>query len=162
MEQVTSTILINGQIEPIFDLVTTTQSWPRWHPATIGVGGVTDRPFVLGDQIHERARIGERVYEGTWTVVEHRRPYSATLRGASGRIEIGYTFELVGEHEVRFSRMLSFYSEDFAAGLSGRQATIALMEQQSAQALKQLKALVEETLWQQAHNSLSSTENSQH
>jgi hypothetical protein len=146
MEHVTSTITIIGPLEPIFDLITTTKHWPAWHPATIGVGGITERPFALNDQIREQARIGERVYEGTWTVIEHSRPRCATLRGSSGRIEIRYVFDPVDADQVRFSRTLSFYPEDFTAGSSSTQAVIALMEAQSDQALIQLRALIEQKL----------------
>ena len=62
MATLTTTIQIHGALAPVFDLVTTTRFWPQWHPATIGVGGVTERPFQLGDKIRERAHIGAHTY----------------------------------------------------------------------------------------------------
>ena len=41
MATITNAIQIQGALAPIFDLITTTRFWPQWHPATIGVGGVT-------------------------------------------------------------------------------------------------------------------------
>lgn len=142
MEQVVASIAINGRLEPIFDLVTTTKYWPQWHPATVGVGGVTERPFTLHDQVIERAQIGPRLYEGTWTVVVWERPLRVTLRGASGRIFISYTFQQAGER-VNFGRELQYHPEDFAASAPDPAQLKTLMHQQSQLALQKLKELVE-------------------
>jgi hypothetical protein len=64
MAQVINVIQINGAIEPVFDLATITRFWPQWHPATTGVGGVTERPVLLGDKIRERAVIGGQTLRG--------------------------------------------------------------------------------------------------
>jgi len=66
---ITNTIQIHGALAPVFDLITTTRFWPQWHPATIGVGGVTERPFQQGDIVRERAQIGAHTYEGTCNVL---------------------------------------------------------------------------------------------
>ena len=63
MAQVTNTIVIDGPIDRVFDEVTTTRTWPQWHPATVEVGGVIDRPIQLGDKIYEKARIGGLIFE---------------------------------------------------------------------------------------------------
>src|SRR5262249_55217918 len=68
MALIVNIITITGPAEAVFDLVTTARYWPRWHPATLAVGGVTQRPFGLGDRIHERVRFGEVVTQGTWEV----------------------------------------------------------------------------------------------
>jgi hypothetical protein len=49
-----NTVTINGTSKAVFDLITTARLWPQWHPATKGVGGVVERPYGLGDLIHER------------------------------------------------------------------------------------------------------------
>lgn len=41
MKTITNRITITGDLAAIFDLVTTTRFWTAWHPATTGVGGVT-------------------------------------------------------------------------------------------------------------------------
>jgi hypothetical protein len=143
MPTITSSVRIAGPIEQVFDLVTTTRYWPEWHPATIGVGGVTERPFALGDAIIERARLGGHEYEGTWTVTEHERPQRALLQGGSRRISIAYTFEPQGE-VVLFRRELTY-----DAGLFSAADPVVLeeeMRRQSDQAVERLKGLVEELL----------------
>lgn len=145
MNRVNTRITIHGPIAAIFDLVTTTRFWTQWHPATTGVGGVTERPFQLGDKVRERAQIGARVHEGTWTVIEHERPHRTTLRMESGRIHIHYTFQPSGEG-VEFTRSLEYHAEDFAASVPDPVMLEKLMYSQSEQALQKIKALVEKIL----------------
>lgn len=147
MAQVVNTVQINGSLEAIFDLVTTTRFWPQWHPATSGVGGVTERPMQLGDKVRERAIIGGKTYEGNWTVVDHTRPARVVLLMESGRIKISYSFQANGS-ATEFKRELEFYPEDF--GAADPIALGKFMHAQSEQALAKLKTLVEEILQQEA------------
>jgi len=143
MAQVVNTIQINGSLEAIFDLVTTTRFWPQWRPATTGVGGVTERPMLPGDKIRERAVIGGKTYEGNWTVVDHTRPARVVLLMESGRIKISYSFQVSGS-TTEFKRELEFHPEDF--GAADPAALEKFMHAQSEQALQKLKALVEAIL----------------
>jgi len=145
MSSVVTTVWIDGPIEPIFDLVTTTRFWPQWHPATIEVGGVTERPVLSGDVVRERAQIGAKVYDGNWTVVEHQRPSRVVLRGESGRVQITYLFQAHGT-ATEFRRVLEYRAEDFGAGVDDPEALQKLMHQQSEEALHKLKQLVESIL----------------
>lgn len=145
ISSIVNQIEINGPLADVFDLVTTTRYWPQWHPATIGVGGVTERPFRLGDQVQERAQIGEQIYEGIWTVVEYQHPVQATLRMQSGRIQISYTFYPEGQATV-YQRELTFYPADFQASVADPVRLEKLMHAQSEQALRKLKTLVEQLL----------------
>ncbi len=145
MARVINTILINGPLEAVFELATTTRFWPRWHPATTGVGGVTERPMLLGDKIRERAVIGGKTYEGNWTVVEHSRPARVLLLMESGRINISYSFEAT-DLTTAFKRTLEFHPEDFGADPASIEK---LMHAQSEQALAKLKALIEGILAQE-------------
>lgn len=146
MALVVNTIEIDGSLEAVFDLATTTRFWPQWHPATVGVGGVTERPMQLGDKVRERAVIGGKTLEGNWTVVEHSRPVRVVLLMEGGRINISYAFETV-KAATEFKRTMEFYPEDFggSAGLVEK-----LMYSQSEQALVKLKALIEAILQQEA------------
>lgn len=79
MASVVNSVTINGAAAPVFDLVTTARFWPQWHPASQAVGGVTQRPFQLGDRIHERGQIASMDFQVTWKVVEHVRPNRIVL-----------------------------------------------------------------------------------
>jgi hypothetical protein len=145
MARVVNQISINGSIERVFDAVTTARYWPQWHPATIAVSGVTDRPVALGDVIRERAQIGARVYEGDWTVAEHARPSRVVLRGRGAPIQIAYTFGSEGQ-ATTLRRELDFQPEDFLGSVTDPAALESLMDHQSEAALHKLKQLVEELL----------------
>jgi hypothetical protein len=149
MARVVNSVQIDGSVERVFDLVTTTKYWTQWHPATIGVGGVTDRPLTLGDIVREQARIGGQVYEGDWTVAEHVRPSRLVLSAGSGRLQIRYTFRPVGS-ATEFVRELEFNPADFARGAADPASVEALMYRQSEEGLQKLKQLVETLLDEEA------------
>jgi uncharacterized protein YndB with AHSA1/START domain len=140
--EVVNSIHIDGPVEAVFDHVTTTRHWPQWHPATESVGGVTDRPLALGDEVFESARIGGRLHEGTWTVTELVRPVRVVLQIGGGRIQITYRFAQF-EQSTQLQRELRYRPEDFAGGTTDPQALAERMQAQSQTALEQLKPLVE-------------------
>ncbi len=145
MSKVVNQVGIVGPIDRVFNIVTTTRYWPQWHPATLAVGGVTDRPIALGDVIHERAQIGGREYEGDWTVDEHVRPSRVVLQVEGGRIQITYAFAAEGE-TTNFRRELEFQPADFIGSAADPSALEGLMYRQSEEGLQKLKLLVEELL----------------
>ena len=143
MAQVTNTVVIDGPIDKVFDEVTTTRSWPQWHPATVEVGGVTDRPIQLGDKIYEKARIGGQEYAGDWTVVEHHRPERLVIEVLGTATRISYAFAKEADSATRFTRTLEFDPAVFAGSAADPSALERLMFLQSEQALGKLKVLVE-------------------
>jgi hypothetical protein len=138
-------IEIAGPIDRDFGVVTTTKHWPRWHPATLEVGGVTDRAIQLGDVVRERARIGASVFDGEWTVVYYVRPHRVALGILDRPLEISFSFSSSGESTI-FRRELDYSIEGFLGAAADPSAVERLMEQQSAAGLRQLKALVEDEL----------------
>jgi hypothetical protein len=138
-------IEIAGPIDRVFDIVTTAKHWPLWHPATLEVGGVSARPIKLGDVIRERAKIGHKVFEGDWTVVEHVRPERVVLRVLGRPLEISYTF-LSSDGNTIFQRELDYPIEGFLGTAADPSAVERLMEQQSGEGLKRLKVPVEAEL----------------
>jgi hypothetical protein len=141
---VVHTVSIAGAAGAVFDLVTTARWWPRWHPATQAVGGVTERPYGLGDRILERGQIGNRDFQVIWTVVEHVRPSRVVLRTDQPPAQITYTFQAL-DGATRFTRELR-YAIDTPAAMPSATELDRLMRAQSAQAVHQLQALVETIL----------------
>ncbi len=127
---------IERPLERVFAVATTARYWPDWHPATLGVGGDVDHPARLGDTIVERVNIGGREGEGTWTVVEADPPHRLALAATTGlgRLRIVYTLTQ-DAGRTRFQRDLSYEG--------GPPPLAALMEQQSAEGVRRLKALLE-------------------
>ena len=145
MNTVVTSATIDGVPEAVFDLVTTARFWPQWHPATRAVGGVTERPFRLGDRIYEAGRIGEQSFQTSWRVIDHVYPTRVVLQSETSTTRITYTFSARDGGTV-FSRELAYPLENFAAVTAAPGGAEALMRSQSEQAVKQLKAMVEKIL----------------
>src|SRR5262245_42834829 len=103
MANVTTATRITGPAEAVFDLATTARLWPQWHPATAGVGGVTQRPYLLGDAVHERIELHGLTFPAVWRVVEHQRPSRVVFQADGSSSRITYTFQRDGA-EVVFTR----------------------------------------------------------
>lgn len=142
--RVTKNILLRGNANRIFDLVTTAKYWTQWHPATVGVSGAIEHPMQLGDKIRERARIAGIEAEGDWTVAELERPTRVVLKMLGtrlGDLQISYRFVPRGE-DVEFTRELEFDASKLPA-LIPASLVERQMDSDSAEALKRLKALIE-------------------
>ena len=48
MTSIVAVTRIAGAPGPVFDLITSARFWPEWHPATLSVSGVTQRPISSG------------------------------------------------------------------------------------------------------------------
>jgi hypothetical protein len=88
MTAVINTVTIKGPPKAVFDLITTARLWPQWHPATKATGGVVERPYALGDLIHERGQISNADFKTTWKVLEHVRPSKVVLQSQNGPTRI--------------------------------------------------------------------------
>lgn len=141
MTAVINTVTIKGPPKAVFDLITTARLWPQWHPATKAVGGVVERPYGLGDLIHERGQIGNADFKTTWKVVEYVRPSKIVLQSQNGPTRITYTFT-ANKGTTIFTRKLEYQAESFAAVKELEK----VMRDQSEQGVNQLKALVEKIL----------------
>ena len=145
LASVVNAAIIEGPPEAVFDLVTTARFWPQWHPATTAVSGVTERPYLLDDRIVERGRIGQGSFEVTWKVAEHMRSRRVVLQSESSPVQIIYSFNSHG-NVTEYTRELKYNVEDLKSISPDPNEVIRLMQVQSEQAVKQLKALVEKIL----------------
>ena len=141
MTSIINTVAVAGDPKAVFDLITTARFWPLWHPAFMMVGGVTERPYGLGDRIRERVQLGTKVFQVTWTVVEHVRPSHVVLQSEGSSARITYSFK-PEEGATEFTRKLEYK----AVGAAAPDAVNRVMKVQSEQAVNQLKALVEKIL----------------
>jgi uncharacterized protein YndB with AHSA1/START domain len=149
MTSVVNTVTITGAPEAVFDLITTARFWPQWHPASMAVGGVTERPYGLDDRIHERGRIRDQDFQITWQVVEHVRPSRVVLQSGRSPARITYSFQGRDGATV-FTRKLEYKMENFTAVAATPDEVDRLMRVQSEQAVNELKALVEKILREEA------------
>jgi uncharacterized protein YndB with AHSA1/START domain len=142
---VVNSVTINGAAAPVFDLVTTARFWPQWHPASQAVGGVTQRPFQLGDRIHERGQIASMDFQVTWKVVKHVRPNRIVLECDTPPARITYAFQTRGAG-IELRRELEYDPATFRATGPEEGKMAKLMHAQSEEALGRLRALVEKIL----------------
>jgi uncharacterized protein YndB with AHSA1/START domain len=95
MSVTTNSILIDGPAEDVFTYATTPKHWPLYHPNSLGVSGVTDRPVQVGDVTRERASLMGHEGEGEWRVVERVAPHKVvwSIDNPNFKAHLMYMFE---------------------------------------------------------------------
>jgi hypothetical protein len=141
----TSTVI--GRAAPeVYNYVTTPGNWPLWHPSSLAVSGATDHPLQVGEQVSEEFLVAG--YQGTvvWTVVQRQAPLRWAIDGkiadgGSGKVSYRLT-QIAGgtlfEREFVYARPNLLFA--LADAFSLRRKVTA----ESAEALKRLKAVLEE------------------
>ena len=144
MTTIANTVLVRRPLAAVFDTATTARYWRRWHPATRSVRGAVDHPVQLGEQITERARIAGITGTARWTCTEYVRPHRLTLDAPTPpvRARIVYTFE-ERAGAVVFTRTLTYTIMTPLGALLDALLVAGVMKNQSAQAMINLKALLE-------------------
>src|SRR4051794_5156285 len=144
MSYVRNTIVIARPLAAVFDMATTGEHWPAWHPATKAVSGAVDHSIQMGEQLTEEARIAGRDGSAIWTCGERAPPHKLALEatGNSGRatFRLAYTFEPV-EAGTQMTRELTYQIEGLRRN---EHLTVGrAMREQSGQAMENLKAFLE-------------------
>jgi hypothetical protein len=138
-------VVIQGPLEKVFDIVCVAGLWPQWHPVTRAVGGVTEIPFQKGDKIYEFIRTPEGPYEFHWKIVEFNRPHRCEMVAQDGSA-ITYTFEKRADG-ILFRRVAKPGPE--ASNMSNWSEESAGAYNTEPTAVANLKALVEKIIWRQ-------------
>ena len=142
--RVVSRILIAAPAPRVFAYVTTPATWPRWHPATRAVRGVTDRTPPVGTSVVETFELGHRRGEVRWTTLELDAPrrWSFAASGHGGKARIVYTLAS-SEHGTLWERELAYCGPNLLFGILDRLRIRALMQADSTQALANVKRQLE-------------------
>ncbi|GAB4480659.1 MAG: hypothetical protein OHK0044_28770 [Burkholderiaceae bacterium] len=129
--------------EAVFAFITNPARWSRWHPATVAVRGVTDRPLALGETVVETIGAAGRRFEATWTVrrCEPPRRWVIETASAEGEARIEYQLE-PHAGSCRFTRLLWFRSRRAPWHWLDRSVTRRLLAWQSRRALDNLRRLL--------------------
>jgi len=143
MERIVHAIELPAPPGHVFDFVTNTAQWQRWHPATHSVRNAPDRPLALGETTIERIRAAHREFDAQWTVTACERPVlwcieTATPLGAS---VLTYRFAPSAGGGTRFERTCDFRSEGAWRLLDGN-LTRWMLARQARQALANLQVLL--------------------
>jgi uncharacterized protein YndB with AHSA1/START domain len=139
--RIDNTIDIAAPMPQVFAYVATPANWPRWHPASRAVRGVTDHTPAVGESVIETYEIGGRRDEATWTTVELEPPLRwrfVARAEAGGTAEIAYTFTPTATG-TRFRRELFYRGPNLAFAIVDRFKLRDIMTRDSAAALENVK-----------------------
>jgi uncharacterized protein YndB with AHSA1/START domain len=145
--RIVTQIHINRAMEEVFDFLTTPGNGPRWHPSSLGVRGAVDHSLDVGEQVTEDYRVAGQNGTAVWTVRERAAPIRWVIDGVaeSGSAAI-ITYTLTGDaHGTQFQRELELTKLPARDPKTDVAAFQRAVEAESAEALRQLKKVLEET-----------------
>lgn len=145
MTRICNHIQIRRPIEQVFDFVTTPGNWPRWHPASVSIGGNADHSLLPGEEVTENISVAGRRGEVTWLVRERREPHRWVIDGSgkdSGRATITYTLS-ARPNGTHFERELVYRMPNPLLSVLDWLIVRWRMKADSAEALQGLKRLLE-------------------
>ena len=131
--------------ERVFAYVTAPVNWPRWHPASRAVRGVTERAPTVGESVVETFEIAGRRADATWTTVEFDPPRRWTAVCAvpgGGSARLVYTLSGHDRHTV-WERDLAYRGPNLLFGILNVVQIRAVMASDSTKALANVKRQIE-------------------
>lgn len=138
--RIVNRVQISAPPERVFAYIATPANWPRWHPASRMVRGVTDRTPGIGESVIETFEVAGRQGDATWTTVElsplRRWVIEATSSGGGARIVYALTPDDGGTLWVRD---LTYRGPNLLFGLLNAVEIRAVMEADSAKAQSNVK-----------------------
>lgn len=128
----------------VFDYVSTPALWHTWHPATVEVRDVPERPLTTGETMLELIAVAGRRDQALWTVLSCAPPqhWEIATDTDSGTAHIVYRITPTVSG-CRFHRTLEFRSKRWPWRSLDSTLTRWILERQSSQALRQLKQVLE-------------------
>ena len=141
MSITTNMVLIHRPVDEVFTYATTPKHWPLYHPNSLGVSGVVDRPVQVGDVTRERANLMGREGEGDWRVVERQAPERVvwTIDNPGFEARLTYAFEARGGG-TQFTRTLEYHVPFEGESLGQFER---FMHDESEKAVQNLKRVME-------------------
>ena len=132
----------------LFDYVTTPALWHTWHPATVEVRDVPNRPLTTGETMLEFITVAGHRDQALWTVeaCEAPRYWAIATDTEKGNAYIEYRL-FPTDSGCHFHRSLQFRSKHWPWRALDSTVIRWLLERQSAQALRNLKRVVEGMQW---------------
>jgi hypothetical protein len=143
--RVETEIDIDRPLHAVFAYVTTPALWHTWHPATLEVRGVPNRPLIKGETALELIAFAGRRTQALWTVLACTAPrrWEIVADTDDGSARITYRIDRT-DTGVRFHRTLEFRSKRWPWRALDSTLTRWLLERQSARALRNLKEVLED------------------
>jgi hypothetical protein len=128
----------------VFDFVSTPALWHTWHPATVEVRNVPNRPLGTGETMLELIAVAGRRDEALWTVLACTPPqlWEIATDTAYGAARIVYRITPTAAG-CRFHRTLEFRSKRWPWRMLDSTLLRWMLVRQSSRALYRLKQVLE-------------------
>ena len=138
-------IVIERPPGAVFTYVTTPGNWPKWHPASMAVSGVTDHSLAAGEKVTEDFVVAGHAGRVVWTVVKRDPPRQWVIEGdVDGRKAGVITYSLTPVAEgTRFERTFVYPSPNLLFAIINRISIRSKVEQESDRAVRNLKRVLE-------------------
>lgn len=130
----------------VFAYVTTPGHWPEWHPSSLAVSGATDHSLQLGESVVEDFQVAGRRGRVDWRVVAREPDRLWRIAGRIGDRDagvVGYTLSATASG-TRFERTFEYRSPNLLFAILNALSLRGRVEAESAQAVSQLKAKLEQ------------------
>lgn len=148
MTRIVNDIVIDREIEQVFEYVSTPAHWLVWHPSSLGLHGATDHSLLLGEEVTEQFRVAGRQGSVTWRVVESMPPTIWAITGkvaGGGDGTITYSLSAAGS-ATAFRREFVYRMPNPFAALLDRLFVRRRIEDESTRAVALLKKALEARL----------------
>ena len=128
----------------VFDYVSTPALWHTWHPATVEVRNVPNRPLTTGETMLELIAVAGRRDQALWTVLACDSPqhWEIATDTANGVAHIVYRITPTATG-CRFYRTLEFRSKRWPWRMLDSTLMRWILNRQSSRALFRLKQVLE-------------------
>lgn len=145
MTTIVTAIEIRRPVEQVFNYVTTSGNWTRWHPSSLGVSGATDHPMDLGEEVTEKFLVAGRRGEIVWTVCENDPPWKWVIAGETQGGVPGRVTYLLRPHGngTSFVRIFDYSSRNLLQYLLDRLVVRRKVTAESEEAVHRLKQVLE-------------------
>ena len=127
----------------VYEFVTNPHQWGSWHPATAAVRAAPHRPLRVGESVVESIRAAGRRFEAHWVVQVAQEPRWWRIETETSRGCARIDYELDATSTGCFFRRTLQYRTAGAWRVLDGTVTRWLLERQSRQALRRLRALLE-------------------
>ena len=137
-------IEIDCPARQVFDYVTTPALWHTWHPATVEVRDVPQRPLTTGETMLELIAVAGRRDQALWAVEACESPQHWVIATDTGKGSAHIDYRVIPTTAgCRFLRSLKFRSKRWPWRALDSTLMRWILERQSAQALSNLKQVLE-------------------
>ena len=143
--RIRNSVVIDRDLDHVFDYVTTPANWPKWHPSSLAVSGAVDHPLELGEQVTEDFLVAGHRGRAVWTVVAREVPERWVIAGeVDGRKAGAVTYTLTSAGAgTQFEREFVYSSPNALFAMLNRLRIRGEVERESAEAVRRLKQVLE-------------------